>query len=114
MEQFFVLHKKSNTQGTKKVKSLLETLKTWSRNAVTKQNSSKSSYLPENQKEFLKIFDQRHERTISFNVILALFKMRVIMYESAMSNNLSHNMPKVEQILRTINGMVDAGGATKE
>lgn len=114
MEKYFLLHKNTNTKGIKKVKSLLEMLKTWTKNAVTKLKMAKNSYLPENHSEFLKIFDEKHERVVAFNVILALFKSRVIMYENSHTNVLSHNLSKVEQSLKIVNGMVEAGGPTKD
>lgn len=112
MEQYFKLFNDAGVERIKKAKSLLETLKTWTKNSVTKKKTAKVKLMYERQYQFLERFSQSHERIVAFNVLLALFKFTVIRYENDSSNALVHNTQLVNKAGAIINEIVE--GKSKE
>ena len=89
--QYFKLFKKTNTSSIKKVKSLLEQLRTWARNFRMKTKQAKSFrdyYRVEQVRFFEELFDETHEKVVAYNVILALLRIGVVKFEG---NTISHN-----------------------
>ena len=107
LEQYFQLYEKTSTSKIKKVKSLLEQLRTWARNQTAKTKSAKSFRLnyPAAQVHFLEnVFDKEHEKIIAFNVFIALLKIGAIGFSNV---QLTHNEQLVKQMIQGMNTNVE-------
>mmetsp|Transcript_5406 Transcript_5406/g.6686 ORF Transcript_5406/g.6686 Transcript_5406/m.6686 type:complete len:96 (+) Transcript_5406:1021-1308(+) len=83
VEQYATLFDQANCAQIKKAKSLLEQLKTWSKNLCMKTKKAKSFHVQHTQQQirfYEQSFSEDHERIIALNVFFALCKVGAVTF----------------------------------